>query len=106
MMKRLGKPLTADRFKDHFDFAFLCLHGPFGEDGKIQGLLEYHGVPYSGSGILPSAIGIDKPVQKKLMKAAGFPSPKFIIIRREEFIGGNLDHVYERAAKEISAKPA
>lgn len=101
MMKRLGTPLSADEFRKHFDFAFLCLHGPYGEDGKIQGLLEYHNIPYSGSGILPSSIGIDKPVQKKLMTAAGFPSPQFIVIDREEFIAGNMDAVYSRAAAAI-----
>ena len=101
MMKRLGTPLSADDFKKHFDFAFLCLHGPFGEDGKIQGLLEYHGIPYSGSGILPSAIGIDKPVQKKLMVAAGFPSPKFMVVNRNEFTSGNLTAIYNKAKSEI-----
>lgn len=99
-LKRLGTPLFADDFKKHFDFAFLCLHGPFGEDGKIQGLLEYHCIPYSGSGILPSAIGIDKPVQKKLMTAAGFPSPKFIVVKREEFMNGT-DALFSRANSEI-----
>lgn len=101
MMKQLGTPLHADDFKKHFDFAFLCLHGPFGEDGKIQGLLEYHGIPYSGSGILPSAIGIDKPVQKKLMVAAGFASPKFMVVNRHEYSSGNLAAVYSKAKAEI-----
>ena len=105
MLKRLGTPLTASDFKKHFDFAFLCLHGPFGEDGKIQGLLEYHGVPYSGSGILPSAIGIDKPVQKKLMVAAGFPSPKFFTVSRDEYEREvreeKSDDIYARAKNEI-----
>jgi len=54
------------------------LHGPYGEDGRIQGLLEYLHIPYSGSGVLPSAIGIDKSVQKKLMVNAGFNSPTFL----------------------------
>lgn len=101
MMKRLGTPLGADDFKKHFDFAFLCLHGPFGEDGKIQGLLEYHGIPYSGSGILPSAIGIDKPVQKKLMVAAGFSSPEFMTVSRSEYSNGNLAAVYASAKATI-----
>lgn len=101
MMKRLGKPLAAEDFKQYFDFAFLCLHGPFGEDGKIQGLLEYHGIPYSGSGILPSAIGIDKPVQKKLMVASGFPSPKFITVSRNAFVYGKANELYTNARKTI-----
>lgn len=97
MIKRIGTPLRADEFRKHFDFAFLCLHGPFGEDGKIQGLLEYHGMPYSGSGILPSAIGIDKPVQKKLMVNAGFASPGFIVVNRREHVAD----IYAKAKAEI-----
>lgn len=101
MMKRLGTPLQPNEFSKYFDFAFLCLHGPFGEDGKIQGLLEYHGIPYSGSGILPSAIGIDKPVQKKLMVAAGFPSPEFMVVNRSDWNTTNFSSVYSKAKAEI-----
>ena len=62
------------------------MHGPYGEDGRIQGLLEYLKIPYSGSGVLPSAIGIDKSVQKKLMVNAGFNSPKYLTIDRTDWI--------------------
>ncbi len=97
----LGTPLSSDEFRNHFDFAFLCLHGPFGEDGKIQGLLEFHGIPYSGSGILPSAIGIDKPLQKKLMKAAGFASPSFFGFSRTDYNANGTAELFARAKKEI-----
>jgi D-alanine-D-alanine ligase len=97
----LGIPVAADDLHKHFDFAFLCLHGPFGEDGKIQGLLEFHGVPYSGSGILPSAIGIDKPLQKKLMKAAGFASPSFFSFAREIWRKNGSESAYQKAKSEI-----
>jgi UDP-N-acetylmuramate--alanine ligase len=100
MINKIGTKLGAEELKKSFDFAFLCLHGPFGEDGKIQGLLEYLGIPYSGSGILPSAIGIDKSVQKQLMVNAGFNSPKFFTIDRESYIAGN-SKAFERAKKEI-----
>src|SRR4051812_16883397 len=56
LINKIGKKIEPGELKSHFDFAFLCLHGPFGEDGKIQGLFEYLGIPYSGSGVLPSAI--------------------------------------------------
>ena len=86
------------------------MHGPFGEDGKIQGMFEYLGIPYSGSGILPSAIGIDKSVQKQLMVNAGFNSPKFFTIDREKFINGNCGEELNKAKKEIGfplvVKPA
>lgn len=97
MINTIGKKLEANELKKTFDFAFLCLHGPYGEDGKLQGLLEYLNIPYSGSGILPSAIGIDKSVQKKLMVNAGFNSPKFFTIDREDYINGNCKKAYEKA---------
>lgn len=102
LILKIGKKILIDELKNIFDFAFLCLHGPYGEDGKIQGLFESLGIPYSGSGILPSAIGIDKAIQKKLMKNAGFPSPKFGIIKKEEWLK-TLDKKYffEKLKKEI-----
>ena len=87
LLRKIGEPLTIEQVKAHIDFAFLCLHGPGGEDGKIQGLLEYHGIPYSGSGILPSAIGIDKVVQKGFMQAAGFSSPANQVLHRNDWFG-------------------
>jgi D-alanine-D-alanine ligase len=55
------------------DVVFPVLHGPFGEDGTIQGLLEMASVPYVGAGVLGSALGMDKAVQKTLLRAAGLP---------------------------------
>ena len=60
----IGKVIPADELKEIVDIAFLCLHGPFGEDGRLQGLLEFYDIPYTGSGIMASAIGIDKVIQK------------------------------------------
>ncbi len=85
LINKVGKTLQPADFSRHFDFAFLALHGPYGEDGSIQGLLEWYNIPYSGSGILPSAIGINKVVQKDLMTNAGFNSPKKMILFREEW---------------------
>jgi UDP-N-acetylmuramate--alanine ligase len=101
LISKIGKKIKIDELKNTIDFAFLCLHGPFGEDGRIQGLLEYIGIPYSGSGVLPSAIGIDKAVQKNLMVKAGFNSPPFFTIDRNDWINGNCKGVFEKAKKEI-----
>lgn len=81
-IESVGKKLSWSDLPDLIDFAFLALHGTFGEDGQIQGLLESLAIPYSGSGILASAIGMDKAVQKKLMKAGGFDSPPIVLIPR------------------------
>ena len=101
LINKIGRRLKLDELKSQFDFAFLCLHGTFGEDGKIQGLFEYMGIPYSGSGILPSAIGIDKSVQKRLMVNAGFNSPEFFTIERADWLKGTHKNTFEKAKKEI-----
>lgn len=85
-IKSVGLPLKPDELSQHIDFAFLALHGPYGEDGNIQGLLEWYNIPYSGSGVLPSSIGIDKSIQKKILHSAGFDLPKHESIRRESWL--------------------
>lgn len=85
LIDEVGKKVQPDQFKELFDFAFLALHGPFGEDGSIQGLLEWYGIPYSGSGILPSAIGINKVIQKDYFKKNHFPDPNYQVIPRDQW---------------------
>jgi len=86
LMQEVGTPITLEQLPQIIDFAFLALHGNLGEDGQIQGLLEYLKIPYSGSGIRASAIGMDKSYQKKLMEAADFNMPKMHIITRKEWL--------------------
>jgi D-alanine-D-alanine ligase len=62
-----------DGTRTDLDVVFPLLHGPFGEDGTIQGMLELAGIPYVGAGVLASAIGMDKAVQRVLFTAAGLP---------------------------------
>ncbi|MGI4874732.1 MAG: D-alanine--D-alanine ligase family protein [Janthinobacterium lividum] len=85
LISHVGRRLEASELPQLMDFAFLALHGPGGEDGSIQGLLEWVGIPYSGSGILPSAFGIDKIAQKRLMQAAGLATPKFEVLSAKYF---------------------
>src|SRR5687767_5033419 len=67
-----------------FDVIFPVLHGPYGEDGTVQGLLELANVPYVGAGVLGSAVGMDKAVMKQLFAAHGLPQVKYVAtIRRE-----------------------
>jgi D-alanine-D-alanine ligase len=63
------------------DVVFPVLHGPFGEDGTIQGLLEMAGVPYVGSGVLASAAGMDKEFARKLLMAEGLPVTDVVVLR-------------------------
>jgi len=71
-----------------FDRAFIALHGRFGEDGTVQGALEYLGIPYTGSGVMASALAMDKWRTKLLWNAAGLPTPRFELIdARTDFAG-------------------
>jgi D-alanine-D-alanine ligase len=77
------KPLTpAERFSGAStpDVVFPILHGPMGEDGTVQGMLELAGIPYVGCGVLGSALGMDKEVAKKLAQAAGIPILPFLAV--------------------------
>lgn len=70
---------------DVIEFAFLGLHGKYVEDGSLQGLLEFIGLPYNGPGILGSALGMDKYFQRKVLAGAGFNVPKHEAIRIYEW---------------------
>jgi len=67
------------------DVIFPVLHGTFGEDGTVQGLLDLAGLPYVGAGVLASAVGMDKDVQKRLFEQAGLPIVPFVAVRRAEW---------------------
>jgi len=69
------------------DVAFPVLHGTFGEDGTVQGLLELAGLPYVGCGVLASAVGMDKDLQKRLFAEAGLPIVPFLAVKRSEWEG-------------------
>lgn len=74
-----GEPLAVDA-------AFPVLHGPFGEDGTIQGLFEMAGLAYVGSGVLGSAIAMDKDVAKRLCREAGIPIGDYLVVRGPDFL--------------------
>jgi D-alanine-D-alanine ligase len=67
------------------DVVFPVLHGAYGEDGTVQGLLEMAGVPYVGSGVLASAVAMDKAVARVLLTAAGIPMTPAVVVRREQW---------------------
>ena len=110
LISKIGYKISITDLKQKIDFAFLCLHGPYGEDGRIQGLFEFNQIPYSGSGILASAIGIDKGIQKEMMVGRGFNSPNYIIIKRKDWIEGGEVKPFELVKEKIGfpcvVKPA
>jgi UDP-N-acetylmuramate--alanine ligase len=110
MAAAIGKVLKAEELSQYMDFAFLALHGSFGEDGTIQGLLEWYQIPYSGSGILPSAIGMHKKIQKSMMQHAGFNSPKWSSLTKSEWLKSQpqkvLTHLKSKVGFPFVVKPA
>ncbi len=68
------------------DVIIPVLHGPYGEDGTVQGLLELAGLPYVGAGVVGSAVGMDKAIFKAVMEAHGFPVVPWCLIRRSEWL--------------------
>ncbi|TFV60405.1 D-alanine--D-alanine ligase [Mycobacterium sp. PS03-16] len=86
------------------DVVFPVLHGPYGEDGTIQGLLELAGVPYVGAGVLASAAGMDKEFTKKLLVAEGLPVGDHVVLRPGTATVGLDDR--ERLGLPVFVKPA
>ena len=78
----VGRDLAQRLGEEKVDIAFVALHGRFGEDGSVQGLLELAGVPYTGSGILASALAIDKIASKVMFASAGLTLAPYQVLRR------------------------
>jgi D-alanine-D-alanine ligase len=78
-----GPGLVQDLYDIKPDLVFLALHGKFGEDGTVQGLLQTMGVPYTGTGVTGSAIAMDKAITKKLLKYHDIPTAKFVVLRKD-----------------------
>ena len=72
-------------FPGPLDVVFPVLHGTYGEDGTVQGLLELAGIPYVGAGVLGSAVGMDKDVQKRLLREAGLPVVRYATVERRQW---------------------
>lgn len=70
------------------DVAFPLVHGTYGEDGCLQGLLEMAGIPYAGAGVAASGVGMDKALQKALFREAGIPVARYVVLRRPEIEQG------------------
>ena len=73
------RPL-AELVSEGVDLVFICLHGRFGEDGSVQGVLEQLGIPYTGSGVLASALAMDKVLTKKVWFSEGLHTPEFVVL--------------------------
>ncbi len=80
----VGRNLAQNLVAEKIETAFVVLHGRYGEDGTVQGLLEVMGIPYTGSGLAGSAVGIDKEMTKRLVAQAGVRTPDWKTYRQED----------------------
>ena len=76
-----ARRIAYEDLKKEIDFAFISLHGKYGDDGCIQGLLELLNIPYTGPGVLASALGMDKHLQQKILLSEGIDVPRSMVIR-------------------------
>lgn len=88
------------------DVMFPILHGPYGEDGAIQGLLELANIPYVGAGIAGSAVGMDKDIMKRLLHDAGIPVAEYVVLRSSERHAFNPKMIIATLGLPLFVKPA
>jgi len=95
-----------DLRKEGFERAFIALHGRFGEDGTVQGALELLGIPYTGSGVMPSALAIDKVMTKRVWLAEGISTPRYVLLRKGATSPQQLAEVPRTLGLPLIVKPA
>jgi D-alanine-D-alanine ligase len=97
-----GRDLVARLTAGRYDRVWIALHGRGGEDGTLQGLLSFLGLPFTGSGVLGSAISMDKLRTKRLLQGAGLPTPRYCVIRNE----ADLVEAGEQLGLPVMVKPS
>ena len=97
--------LSGSREPSQLDVVFPVLHGPYGEDGSVQGLCRLANLPCVGSGILGSAVGMDKDVMKRLLRDAGIPTARFRVVARGRPVPA-FDEVVAELGTPLFVKPA
>lgn len=91
-----------ERLKEEgVEVAFLALHGRFGEDGTIQGMLEMLDIPYTGPGVLASALAIDKIATKKILLYEGLPTPRFMQVKQKDALSAGFPEIAEKVLLEM-----
>jgi D-alanine-D-alanine ligase len=93
----------AELAAEKFDRVFIALHGRYGEDGTLQGALELLGIPYTGSGVMASSVGMDKITTKIVWLAAGVPTPKYLTIGADDSV--DADGIVAKLGLPLIVKP-
>lgn len=92
--------------KGQIDVAFPVLHGPFGEDGSVQGLLKLANIPFVGASILGSAVGMDKDIMKRILRDAGIPIADFVSFAKNQLNRVNYEEIVGKLRLPLFIKPA
>lgn len=109
--KAVGIDLDPTRFVDQLrenkvEIVFNAIHGLYGEDGKLQGLLEMLEIPYTGSGVLASSMGMDKCISKKLFESENIPTPSYLRVRRTDDALLRSEAILEKFEPPFVVKPS
>ncbi|AWW00248.1 D-alanine--D-alanine ligase family protein [Arcticibacterium luteifluviistationis] len=101
LIYKIGKQIKIEKLSERIDIAFPVMHGPYAEDGNIQGLFEWFGIPYVGPSILGSAIGINKAFQNALLAKSNGQQKKTRIISRKEWDAADKSALFSELTKTI-----
>ncbi|WP_088329976.1 D-alanine--D-alanine ligase [Lacimicrobium sp. SS2-24] len=99
------RPLS-DLLDDQFDRVVIMLHGRGGEDGSMQGALQLLGLPYTGTGVLGSALAMDKVRSKQVWQSLGLPTSDFVVAEKSTFDAACCEDIIERLGGTVMVKPA
>jgi D-alanine-D-alanine ligase len=96
---------SSGKVRDRVDVFFPIMHGTFGEDGSLQGFLRLFNAPFVGAGVLGSAVGMDKDLMKRLLRDAGLPLPKFLVMRPNQAKNADYSAVVRELGLPLFVKP-
>lgn len=97
---------SPEKILRHFDVIFNAMHGEYGEDGKVQKILETHNMPYNGSDSFASSLAMNKIKTKQALALHGIKTPKFTFIKRDEYTNGDLAEIYGSMPRPMVVKPS
>lgn len=101
LITNVGRRILPNELPQLIDIAFLALHGLYGEDGQIQRELEALHIPYTGSGVRASEIGMNKAVQKTMMAELGFASPQVMTLDLQQWLTSDVENLFYQASDKI-----
>ncbi len=101
LIYKIGKQIRPEELVEHIDFAFNILHGPFAEDGNIQGLFEWYGIPYMGPGQLGSAVGINKAFQNQLLNLGTGQEKKSMTISKKTWENADRSELFSSLIQQM-----